>query len=235
MNGTIDALLKEVAYDSNPYFVALQDGSFDKEDFVETQAQFFFAVDFFSRPMAAVAAKIPNARQRVEVLRNVWEEHGEGDTILTHSETFATFLNRLQGLTPADIEARVLWPEVRVFNTTLAGAAVLDEYQVSVAMMGIVERMFSDISFWIGQAVMKREWISEKEMIHYNLHQDLDIRHSDDFFNVLAPLWDANKGDDRYAIEQGLRLGATVFNGLYAELYRNRHRRWLRTDATSKE
>jgi pyrroloquinoline quinone (PQQ) biosynthesis protein C len=232
---TIDAILKEVDHASNPYFVSLRDGTFDKEDFVETQIQFFFAVDFFSRPMAAVAAKIPNARQRVEVLRNVWEEHGEGEEVQTHSETFMTFLSRLDGVKPSEIEARVLWPEVRVFNTTLAGAAVLDDYPVSVSMMGMVERMFSDISAWIGTSVVDQGWITPDQMIHYNLHQDLDIRHSDDFFEVVLSQWNKNQGNDRYAIEQGLRLGATVFNGMYEGLYRNRKRRWMQRENESLE
>ena len=42
--------------------------------------------------------------------------------------------------------------------------------------------------------------------------------HSDDFFAVLAPCWEKG-GEHRYYIEQGLWLGATVFNGLYEGLY----------------
>ena len=55
----IRRILEESGYADNPYFAALNDGSFEKDDFVETQVQFYFAVDFFSRPMAAVAARIP--------------------------------------------------------------------------------------------------------------------------------------------------------------------------------
>ena len=79
MNEIVEKVLAETDPHNNPYFVALRDGSFEKDDFVETQIQFYYAVVFFSRPMAAVAAKIPSAKQRLEVLRNVWEEHGEGN------------------------------------------------------------------------------------------------------------------------------------------------------------
>jgi pyrroloquinoline-quinone synthase len=228
MAEVIDGLLAESGYRDNPYFTHLRDGSFSREDFVETQIQFYFAVVFFNRPMAALAAKIPTPELRVEVLRNVWEEHGEGDASRVHGTTFAEFLNRLAGVTRADIEARALWPEVRIFNTTLVGACVLDEYLIGVGVMGMIERMFCEISAWIGEAVIARGWLPRERMIHYNLHQDLDIKHSDDFFAVLAPTWEQG-GDHRYYIEQGLWLGATVFSGLYEGLYRARERRTLRS------
>lgn len=223
----IGGLLEESGYRDNPYFKHLRDGSFSKEDFVETQIQFFFAVIFFSRPMSALAAKIPTPELRVEVLRNVWEEHGEGDARRVHGTTFVEFLNRLAGVTPADIDARALWPEVRIFNTTLAGACVLDEYLIGAGVMGMIERMFCEISSWIGEAVIERGWLERERMIHYNLHEQLDIKHSDDFFAVLEPAWHQS-AEHRYYIEQGLWLGATVFAGLYEGLYRARGRRTLR-------
>ena len=73
MNTLIKQILKETNPQMNPYFVSLRNGTFDKDDFVETQIQFYFAVVFFNRPMAAIAAKIPEAELRLEVIRNVWE------------------------------------------------------------------------------------------------------------------------------------------------------------------
>ncbi len=227
MHREIDAILHQTDYYNNPYFVHLRDGSFEKDDFLETQIQFFFAVIFFSRPMAALAAKIPTPELRVEIVRNVWEEHGEGDSTRVHGTTFLNLLYRLDQITPEDVDRRALWPEVRIFNTTLAGACVLDEYLIGVGMMGMIERMFCAISSWLGQIIVERKWLMPHEMIHYNLHETVDMKHSEDFFNILKPAWDKNSSN-RYYIEQGLHLGATVFNGLYLGLYQGRKRRWLR-------
>jgi pyrroloquinoline quinone (PQQ) biosynthesis protein C len=223
----IDVILREANYHNNPYFVHLRDGLFDKEDFLETQIQFFYAVIFFSRPMAALAAKIPTPELRVEIVRNVWEEHGEGDPTRVHGSTFLALLDRLGKLKSDDVDRRVLWPEVRIFNTTLVGACVLDEYLIGVGMMGIIERMFCDISSWIGRGIVDRGWLTKKQMIHYNLHEKVDVKHSEDFFAILKPVWEKDV-PSRYYIDQGLRLGATVFNGLYEGLYRGRKRRWMR-------
>lgn len=222
MNELINTILDEVNYLNNPYFTHLHDGSFNKQDFIESQIQFYFAVIFFSRPMAALAAKIPTPELRTEIIRNVWEEHGEGNAKLAHGITFKTLLARLDSsITDAEIEARPLAAEIRIFNTTLIGACVLDDYLIGVGMMGIIERMFSDISTIIGKGIVKQGWLTTENMVHYNLHEKLDIKHSQDFFDVLEPAWLKNQ-ESRYAIEQGLRMGAALFNGLYLSLYHNR-------------
>lgn len=222
----IQNILNETNYHNNPYFAHLRDGSFEKVDFVETQKQFYFAVIFFSRPMAALAAKIPSPEMRLEILRNVWEEHGEGSLTHAHGNTFIEFLKRLDSVTLEDVIHQGLWPEIRIFNTTLAGASVLDDFLISVATLGIIERMFSDISAWIGEGVVQRGWINKEKLIHYKLHQKLDIKHSEDFFNVLRTPYEQNI-ENRYHIEQGLRLGATLFNNLYTGLWNSRKRRWV--------
>ena len=221
----IQNVLDDTCYHENPYFVHLTDGQFDKNDFIETQKQFYYAVIFFSRPMAALAAKIPSPELRLEVLRNVWEEHGEGHLIHGHGNTFLEFLKRIGSVTQEQVQLQGLWPEIRIFNTTLAGVSVLDDFLVSVSTLGIIERMFSDISAWIGQGVIQRGWLTDKNMIHYKLHQKLDIKHSEDFFHILKEPYN-HTVENRYHIEQGLRLGATLFNDLYLGLWRSRERRW---------
>jgi pyrroloquinoline-quinone synthase len=227
----VGTVLAEVDHRQNPYFMALNDGSFGREDFIETQIQFQAAVVFFSRPMAALAAKIPDPSLRVEILRNVWEEHGEGHPGRMHGTTFVAFLSRLLGCSLQDAEravaSRPLWPEVRAFNTVLAGACVLDEYLVGAGVMGIIERMFADISSAIGRGCVQRGFLKAEQMVHYDLHEKVDVRHAADFFEVLAASWDGSERH-RYDIEQGLRMGAVVFDQLYASLYRARTRRWQR-------
>jgi pyrroloquinoline-quinone synthase len=226
MKELIDRILDETNAAQNAYFVGLRDGTFERDDFLETQIQFYYAVVFFSRPMAAVAAKIPSARMRIEILRNVWEEHGEGDVRGMHGETFKLLLERLGGTGTADIERRQLWPELRAFNTVLIGCAVMDDWQVGTACLGMIERMFAEISAWIGRAIVERSWIRREDLVHYSLHEIVDIRHADDFFAALETAWQTDERN-RYLIEQGLRLGAFVFDRLYADLYAARQRRVL--------
>ena len=224
MHDTIAAQLAQYPPASNPYLRALRDGELSKDDFVETQIQFYFAVVFFSRPMAVLAAKIPSARVRTEILRNVWEEHGEGDPEHRHGATFLELLHRLGGLRLEDVESRALWPELRAFNTTLIGCCALDDWEIGAGCMGMVERMFVDISAWIGNSIVSRGWLPTERLIHYKLHEKLDVRHSDDFFATLEPSWRADEAT-RYRITQGLQLGAYAFDRLYQDLFAARNRR----------
>jgi len=226
LSDLVERVLRETNYFENPYFVNLRGKTFGREDFIETQIQFYYAVIFFSRPMAALAAKIPTPELRLEVLRNAWEEHGEGSLTQAHGKTFLEFLNRIGNVSENDIHLRGLWADVRIFNTTLSGVSVLDDFIVAVGVLGIIERMFSDISAWIGKGVVENGWISEEQLIHYKLHQELDIKHSEDFFKIIESPFEKSAGN-RYLIEQGLRLGATVFNNLYRGLWENRQTRWV--------
>ena len=221
---TLARVLADVDVAANPYFGALRNGSFERADFVETQVQFYYAVVFFSRPMAVAAAKIPSAGLRVEIMRNVWEEHGEGDAAAMHGATFLQMLERLGGLSLADVESRSLWPELRAFNTLLIGCATADDWEVSTACLGTIERMFADISAWIGNAIVERGWLPADELVHYKLHTELDVRHAADFFDVLERAGDGSERHE-YLVEQGARLGAYAFDALYAGLFRARERR----------
>ena len=106
INDMVEAVLARVPYRENPYFTALHDGSFEREDFIETQIQFYMAVIFFSRPMAAVAARIPSAERRVEVVRNIWEEHGEGHARGGHAILVVS--RRVEGVVPLVVPVEVV-------------------------------------------------------------------------------------------------------------------------------
>ena len=59
-----NAILERSGIMANPYFRDLQNGTMTLDAFRRTQEQFFFAVTFFPRPMAALVGRIPDPRQR---------------------------------------------------------------------------------------------------------------------------------------------------------------------------
>jgi pyrroloquinoline-quinone synthase len=211
-----DAILKRINILHNPYLEALTDGSMTAECFRRTQEQFFFAVTFFPRPMAALVGRIPDPRQRLDILHNLVEEHGEFQEQCFHHTTFQQFLRTL-GSQPEKLDSMSVWPVLRAFNSVLTASCVLDELEVGVGCMGIIEYAFAGISAVIGKAVVQRGWVTEERLVHYKLHAAIDERHAEEFFAVIEPLW----GDERrrYYIEQGLELGAYIFDRLYRDMY----------------
>jgi pyrroloquinoline-quinone synthase len=200
---------------SNPYFRALEDGSMSLERFRRTQEQFYVAVWFYPRPMAALVARIPDPRARKDILMNLVEEHGAFHDDAIHEATFRRFLASI-GSTVTDLESVPRWPEVRAFNSVLTAACLMDEIEVGVCCMGVIEQAFASISARIGKAVVARGFVKADDLVHYRLHASIDERHAEEFFAVAEPTW----GDParRYFSEQGLAMGAYIFDRLYRDL-----------------
>jgi len=211
-----DQALAQVRIVDNPYLTCLTDGSMSREKFCLTQQQFFFAVTFFSRPIAALVGRIPDPHARVDILHNLVEEHGEFQERAFHHNTFHQFLLSI-GSDPTALDEAAVWPELRAFNSVLTAACVLDELEVGIGRMGVIEHAFAGISATIGKAVVARGWVAEPQLVHYRLHAEVDERHAEEFFAVVEPRW--SDGARRYYIEQGLELGAYAFNRLYLDLY----------------
>lgn len=212
-----EEVLKESGVLTNGYLTALADGSMTKEVFRLSQEQFFFAVSFFPRPMSALVGRLPDPMQRLDILKNVVEEHGEFAESKFHQTTFVQFLTSLGSEIESLGDKTVLWPEVRAFNTVLAGSCVLSELEVGIGCMGIIELAFASISASIGSSVVRRQWVDRDNLTHYSLHAELDERHADEFFRVIEPSWD--NPNRRHYVDQGLNLGAYIFKQLYESLY----------------
>ena len=221
-------ILQDIAIMQNPYLLSLQDGSMTLDQFRLTQEQFFFAVSFFPRPMSALVGRIPNPKHRLDILHNVVEEHGEFDEKAFHHTTFQKFLSTigtssevLDDLVDTAVGARCayrhdLWPALRAFNNVLTSCCLMDELEVGISCMGIIEFAFAGISAVIGKAVVDNDWVSHENLVHYKMHAEIDERHAAEFFAVVESVWGEDRG---YYVEQGLQLGAYVFDRLYRDLH----------------
>jgi pyrroloquinoline-quinone synthase len=211
-----DAILRRVGILRNPYFRDLCGGVMPLESFRRSQEQFFFSVTFFPRPMAALVGRLPHPRQRMEVLRNLVEEHGEFEEARFHHNTFLQFLRTI-GSHPEALDRLPVTPSLRAFNAVLSCACVLDELEVGIGCLGIIEHAFADISALIGKAVVERGWLQPDELVHYTWHAEIDSRHAEGFFVLAEPAWDDPAR--RSYVEQGLELGAYAFDRLYRDLH----------------
>jgi pyrroloquinoline-quinone synthase len=214
--GKAEEILARVGLLDNAYFKELESGAMTLDAFRKSQEQFFFAVTFFPRPMAALVGRIPHPRLRLDVLQNLVEEHGEFQEAKFHHTTFLKFL-RTFGARADELENAGPIVAVRAFNSVLTSACVLDELEVGICCMGIIEFAFARISALIARCVVERGWIPADQLMHYDLHAEIDERHAEEFFAVVQDRW--NEPSRRYYIEQGLELGAYAFNRLYQDLH----------------
>lgn len=211
-----DEILKEIPVIDGSFFNDLP--TMHKELFKHVQAQFFFAVDYFSRPMAAIVSRLPLHKDRIDIIHNIVEEHGDFSIQSYHSNTFKQFLSTLD-ITAEHMHNLVPSSAVTMFNYSLMGACVHEDLLIAIACNGIIEYAFADISALIATQVVERGWIHEKDLVHYNLHADIDKQHAEEFFKIVEPYMD--NPEQREKVIFGLRLGAYIFHRLYEDLYEN--------------
>jgi hypothetical protein len=208
-----DEILQEIPVIKGTFFKDLE--KMDKEIFRYVQAQFFFAVDYFSRPMAALIARLPLHKDRIDIIHNIVEEHGDFCSERYHANTFKQFLKSID---VENVDAHCPSAVVTMFNTTLIGAALQSDPVVALACLGIIEYAFADISACIGKQVVDRGWVKKDDLVHYNLHADIDKQHAQEFFQIIEPM--VHDPEQRHKAIAGLQLGAYIFNRLYEDLYR---------------
>lgn len=208
----------------NGYFAALKDDTISRENFVRTQKQFYFAVRYFSRPMAALLARMPDSASRQGLIHNLSEEHGFDDEsgsaafnpAVAHDLTFLEFMRTL-GVSGREMTGQREGPGVRAFNNGLMGCCMMECVETAFACLGVIEYAFADICELIGRKVVERGWVRSEELVHYKLHAQIDKRHAADFFNVVDEAWNSG-GKGRIAVEDGMILGLYLFNRLYEDL-----------------
>jgi pyrroloquinoline-quinone synthase len=200
------------------YFSRLVDGRMSAAEFSATQQQFYFAVRFFSRPIAALVARCPDSTTRMDLVHNLAEEQGDFMPTEAHDSTFLRFLASI-GVSPDGMKQVEEGPAVRAFNCALLGACQGGELELAFGCLGIIEHTFADISALIGRAVVARGWVTEEDLVHYKLHAAIDKRHAEEFFAVIEPAWQTDPVKRR-SIRQGLALGHHIFARLYEDLER---------------
>ncbi len=206
---------KDLNLFSQRYFSTLSQKQMPLGAFLRSQEAFFFAVRCFSRSLSILASRIEVPKARLKLVENIYEEHGEMDLDASHEATFKTWLSRLNGGKKYCSVYLNLLPCVDAFNLTLFGACQFEVVEKGLACLGTIEYMFSFISKFIAESVVTNGWLREEELIHYNLHADLDIQHSKDLFDAL----DKIKGANLDKAKEGVALGVFIFSRLYQDLY----------------
>lgn len=216
------ALLAAEPITANAWFTALRRGTMSRGEFISSQRQFYCAVGFFPRALAALTARLPSSQDRAVLVHNISEEHGFDEeepalgfrSHLAHDRTFLTFLDSL-GVSAADMQAETPRPPVQAFNLGLLGACSMEPAGFAMGALGLIEYAFAGISALIGQEVVAAGWVPAARLVHYSLHAEVDKRHAAEMFAAAA-----RTGAPVSTICEGLAFGHFLFNRLYVDLLR---------------
>ena len=205
-------LIKSTPVEHQPFFNYLLNGTMDKEQFKKSQISLIDAVEFFSRPMFVILSKLSTYKERLPIIENILDEHGNGEIDKAHGNTFRQYLVSL-GATKKEINNRNLNKAVLEYNNALIKCATNNPTERGLAMMGMIEKRYSKISAIIVKEILKKKWVSKDLLYHYSLHEELDVEHAEGFFNIIKDSWEDM--DSRKEIQKGLTLGNSMILNLY--------------------
>jgi pyrroloquinoline-quinone synthase len=196
---------------AHPYFRWMAQAS--RDEFRQTQVPFRFAVEEFSRSLAAVLAHITDPEARRAVAENIADEQGHGNELTSHKATFLQYLRAL-GAQPAELE-RPCPAAVHAFNQALLSFCLQNDAPAGAAATGVIEHLYIWISGVIARTVSERRWCEPGSQRHYEVHEVLDQAHARDLLHVAGSGWSEQRGE----VALGLLLGAHWFWALYLDLY----------------
>lgn len=179
----------------------------NQSEFLSSQEGFYYAVKAFPRMLSRLASIIEDSEHRVMVIENLWEEHGQGNSSLFHTNTFHQYLRSL-GL-QKEIKAIAHNPWVDewidcVLNKNLSPANY-------ASYLAGIEYIYARISKSISDHVLQFDLSCEQS--HYKNHSALDFEHAAELLKV-AVFCNENQGD----LFESFKLGVQEFVCLYDKM-----------------
>lgn len=197
-NWAIDATLNN-CWTLHRYHTFLEESN--QAEYLRSQIPFFFAVQAFPRFLAKLISHIDTSEDRLLVVENLWEEHGNGNKNHFHTATFKEFLTSLGWNGEYHQNPWVTEWITTVLNTELSAGAY-------AAYLAGIEYAYAPISKTIAEHVKTLELVSEQS--HYAVHSELDWIHGDELLQVAIAL-----EPDESLIKAAFYLAQAEFLDLY--------------------
>lgn len=193
----------------NKYFINLQNIP-PINNFLKSQECFISAVDNWSRVFGLLLYYLPTDHHRSIIIKNLYDEHGEGDINKSHVNTFKLLLLSLNYNEEILLYNETLpsYKYIKIFNEKLKDVINTKNWIYSVAMLGMIEYTYITVSKNIHNYLCN--YLTADDINHYSLHEILDVSHSTELFSLLPELTDESK--------DGLNYGYNLMNELYINL-----------------
>lgn len=214
LEAAIAAVDAAYPFAAHPYLAWMDLPATQRDAFRASQVPFRFAVEGFSRALAATLARMPELEERLALYRNVAEEHGHGSAAASHKHTYLDYLRAL-GATQEELAAPAS-AGVLAFEQALLAWCLTHGAEAGAAALGAIEHAYVGVSAAIARTIHARAWVARGSQRHYEVHEELDVVHARDLFAIAAPAWAEPR--TRADVALGLALGAHWFWTLYDDL-----------------
>lgn len=191
---------------SNPYFTNLKNMSL--EQFAFGQESFIHAVDNWSKMLGLMIFKVPTNKERWILIKNLNDEHGNGNLNESHVNTFILLLESINGNINKPISKEVL-----IFNNTIQNYIETNIWIKAIAFLAIIEFVYVDICKQIHDYLCL--FIPKENIKHYSLHEILDVEHYKELISLIEPYTHTHYDE----IQNGYKDGFNCIYELYEQMY----------------
>ena len=211
----INKLKENTSIKDQPYFRLLNQDQMSFETFKYSQVNFYKSVLKFSKPLFVLCSRIDNYEDRLKILENILDEHGNGNLKDTHGNTYKMYLNSL-GIGDNKFPESYEHVSCSNFFSEVEKIVSLGNIDKALAMYGIIEDRYTEISSFVAKIVLKNKWIDKENLIHYSTHEELDKYHAKLFYSIIEQRWEKEKSQNQ--IKKGLNIGNELVLRLFNDL-----------------
>lgn len=149
-----------------------------RDEFLQSQTPFYHAVNAFPLMLLKMATKIDHSHQRLLLMENIWEEHGQGDPSKFHTSSFQSHLEAL-GMTKGTELLHNPFIDAWIENTL----AIESIAEIGSYLAGI-EYIYAVISESIAEHLTTYDLLCEQA--HYKKHSVLDWEHGEELLKSVV-------------------------------------------------
>ena len=211
----INKLKENTSIKDQLYFRLLNQDRMSFETFKYSQVNFYKSVLKFSKPLFVLCSRIDNYEDRLKILENIFDEHGNGNLKDTHGNTYKMYLNSL-GIGDNKFPESYEHVSCSNFFSEVEKIVSLGNIDKALAMYGIIEDRYTEISSFVAKIVLKNKWIDKENLIHYSTHEELDKYHAMLFYSIIEQRWEKEKSQNQ--IKKGLNIGNELVLRLFNDL-----------------
>lgn len=198
--------------ENHPLFLSLFGGKLDRETEQVIALEIHQVVDAFPRFLSALITQIKDWRLRMELVENLFEEHGRSKAAAVHVVTYRSFLHAL-GIDGARIDAYEPALPSLCYIRAMLDLCARQPVAEAVGALAVVEETVARVSPIAARFGALRS-TGAKLGSHFSAHEVLDVSHANELYDVASRLGESTIE----GVIRGMQLGMYYHTRLYSDL-----------------
>lgn len=208
--------------ETHPLFKGLLNDSFTPSQIESIGLEIFQVVLVFPRFLSAMITRIDDYKLRMDLVENLFEEHGRMKIDKVHSETYITFLKKIGLDENTILNSKPNLPTI-VYTRGILNLCLNENILEGLAALAVIEEIVARVSITTGKFARKYSGHEKGHVDHFSDHEVLDLAHSREIYQIVALYAESQKGkvpqqELERSILLGIELGCYYQKSLYTDI-----------------